>query len=1362
MTEGSKFSRLRKPVGRLRDLPIWSKLGLIMIVPTIATIVVGTTGLVENISAANDADRTRTLARLSMQAGAVIQELQSERAAGVLFVGSPAETRGTPQETFNKQIPQTDNAVSQYRQSRRAVGDLGGSAQVAINEADRTIGDLSRLREQVKAVTELSMSDIAFRYRVIIADLVQVREIAIRLTNDPELSTSQQAAAAISDRKSAINEQRIVILRVLSSQTANGTGLTLALRREFDNALAAENAAAVRFSATATPAESDLLDQTLTGSDLRKAFGFQGKIASVGTNNGSQLDFNAPEWDSAIATEVNLLRQVELTLDERVVITATGIRDDLRQTVLVQTGLLLSMLLLAILFAWLVARSMARSLRELRHGALTVAQYGLPQAVARLREPSLAIQATPDHIAKQIAEPLPVRSRDEFGQVTEAFNAVHLEAVRTAAEQAQLRASVATMFVNLARRSQILVDRLIGHLDRLERGEEDPDRLAELFQLDHLATRMRRNDENLLVLAGADSSRVQREPAPLMDVLRAAQSEVEHYTRIEFGMIDRDVEIAAHSVNDMVHLVAELLDNATAFSPPDSAVVVEARRVGERCVLLVEDRGIGISPDQLRELNEKLSNPPAVDVAVSRMMGLVVVARLAARHGVRVELRAARERGTVADITLPASVLVQRLAAGRNTGELPVVGAGSERSLQSPPSRPAMGMPSTLALEGGDRPGPSRERTPSAFASGPAFSPTNPTTPTRNPSPPSALRPTSPGIPGAQPPASAFGQSPSAFDQGQPPSSSGFGRPALSGAGGPPTGPAAGPTGPGRPSGGRGGLPPWSDLTGASSVGNGNGSHGPGGQEPGQQRRPGDSEPSDGGSIPRQRPADAPPQVSGMQPSGAQSAGLPTRPTSASPAGGPQVSGPGGLPTRPTTPAAPASGPAMSGPGGLPTRPTTPGTPAIPTSGAPASGPGGLPTRPATPAIPNSGPPAGGPTGPAGLPTRPTSGRPDQPVSGQPAPPAWPPAPGAPTPPVPSAPAASAPSAPVSPAPPRNMPPQGRPPQNMPVQGTPTPSAPERPADRSDSGYSPALDMTAEIPRVRDDWAPPAPASNGQPGSAVDDLAALPRPDQTMELPPIFRDVESAWFRTRRPSPMRALTNGSNGSAPAGSEAPNGAAPARPESGPSAPTRPASGPPVSGAPATGPTAPRPATGPAAPRPATGPAGPRPATGPAAMPTGAPWSPPPAGAPASSPLPPRTPSSPLPPRTPAPAAAAYTPPADPASAPGDRLTPGESVTWRTAADDGWRAAEALGQDRDFNLTEGGLPKRVPMSQLVPGGVERATTASHRRTPEAVRGLLSAYHRGVQRGRSQSPSSTDSRTPQPTQAGPSNPQGKEREA
>ena len=386
----------------------------------------------------------------------------------------------------------------------------------------------------------------------------------------------------------------------------------------------------------------------------------------------------AENWDRAMVGRGELVNQVEVQLNQQAQSAAVELGANVQRRVLVETGLLLVTLLLGVLFAWLVARSMARSLRDLRQGALAVAQYGLPQAVARLRDPALSAHLSPAGVALQIAEPLPVRSNDEFGQVTEAFNAVHLEAVRTAAEQAALRSSVATMFVNLARRSQILVDRLIGHLDRLERGEQDPDRLSELFQLDHLATRMRRNDENLLVLAGADSTRIQREPAALMDVLRAAQSEVEHYTRIDFVIIDQDIEIAAHAVNDLVHLVAELFDNATAFSPPDTSIRVEARRLGERAVLRVEDRGIGMSPDQYAELNERLATPPMVDVAVSRMMGLVVVARLARATWRQGRTAALPDRGTVADVLLPSGVLVPRALAGRTHAPsgFPAVRAG--------------------------------------------------------------------------------------------------------------------------------------------------------------------------------------------------------------------------------------------------------------------------------------------------------------------------------------------------------------------------------------------------------------------------------------------------------------------------------------------------------------------------------------------------------------------------------------------------------------------------------------------------------------------------------------------------------------
>src|SRR5690606_13749804 len=468
-----------------------------------------------------------------------------------------------------------------------------------------------------------------------------------------------RAAVAVSQAKEFLAQRRVVGHVVLIRGAYNPY-----LRTAYIGAQAGFDQAPQIFNVVATADDLALMDGALHGPEARQSNLYQGNLNSLDAGSLRTLPWDAETWDEALAAHANQLRAVEGELDSVAVGQAADLRDAVTRQVLIQSGALLAVLLVAILLAWLVARSMVRSLRTLRQGALSVAQHGLPQAVARLRDPSLSTQLSPDQVASQIAEPLPVQSRDEFRQVAEAFNVVHMEAVRPAAEQAQLRSSVAAMFVNLARRSQILVDRLISQLDRLERSEEDPDRLAELFQLDHLATRMRRTDENLLVLAGADSTRVQREPAAMIDVLRAAQSEVEQYTRIEFGVVDRDLQVAAHAVNDLVHLVAELLDNATVFSPPDTHVMVEARRVGDRAALYVQDRGLGLSQEQLAEINQRLAKPPLVDVAVSRMMGLVVVARLAARHGVKVELRPAPGRGTIADVTLPSSVLVPAAVAG--------------------------------------------------------------------------------------------------------------------------------------------------------------------------------------------------------------------------------------------------------------------------------------------------------------------------------------------------------------------------------------------------------------------------------------------------------------------------------------------------------------------------------------------------------------------------------------------------------------------------------------------------------------------------------------------------------------------------
>ncbi|MFI5843706.1 nitrate- and nitrite sensing domain-containing protein [Catenuloplanes sp. NPDC051500] len=707
-------SRLRWPGSRLRDLPIWSKLGLIMIVPTMATIVVGTSGLIDHIDEARDADQARTIAQLEQFSGELVDTLQSERAAAARFLSTPNQQRdekGKLLEAFNQTHSLVDSAKKPYSQQRTLLTDLpqeDSNFESLLDAADASLEELPATRSQVSN-NSLQLSQATASYDIFIEDLLRIRESASQLAGSTALSDRMRASAALALEKEYVSTQRVIVHDVF----AQGE-ITPKLRETYIATLTGQQQAGATFETVATREDRDYRRQEVAGPDLREATLNTDKISANLDGEISALGFTPQQWDEGMAGKNALMRKVEQRLDDETVTLATQTRNEVQRRVLVETGVLLGMLLLAILFAWLVARSMARSLRELRQGALSVAQYGLPQAVARLRDPAISAQLSPVQVANQIAEPLPVRSRDEFGQVTEAFNAVHLEAVRTAAEQAVLRASVSTMFVNLARRSQILVDRLIGHLDRLERGEEDPDRLAELFQLDHLATRMRRNDENLLVLAGADSTRVQREPAALIDVLRAAQSEVEHYTRIHFGNIDKDIEISAHAVNDLVHLVAELFDNATAFSPPDSKVMVEARVTGDRAVLYVEDRGIGIAPDQMRDLNERLQRPPTVDVTVSRMMGLVVVARLGARHGVRVELRAANERGTVADVVLPANMLMSHAVAG---GRAPAAVGGPRQDLPAFGGGGGQGggFGSPLALEpgGSGRPPSQRESAPS-------------------------------------------------------------------------------------------------------------------------------------------------------------------------------------------------------------------------------------------------------------------------------------------------------------------------------------------------------------------------------------------------------------------------------------------------------------------------------------------------------------------------------------------------------------------------------------------------------------------------------------------------------------------------
>jgi signal transduction histidine kinase len=321
-----------------------------------------------------------------------------------------------------------------------------------------------------------------------------------------------------------------------------------------------------------------------------------------------------------------------------------------RDAVIIGAALLLCVALLIV-----VARSILKPLRVLRASAFDVADRRLPAIIEQLR--------TTEGRTKNVRiEPVPVYSREDVGQVARAFDAVHSEAVRLASEQAALRANVNDMFVNLSRRTQGLVERQLRLIDDLELGEQDSDRLAALFRLDHLATRMRRNGENLLVLAGAELRQRTGEPVPIVDVLRAAVSEIEDYQRVAVQPLPRAM-VSGLAVNDIVHLVAELLDNATAYSSPETQVRLAAR-FGDEGGLVVEigDAGTGLRRPQLIDINQRLAAPSAIDVSVSRQMGLFVVGRLANRHGISVQLASPDGTGVTVTVALPKELVTTEAA----------------------------------------------------------------------------------------------------------------------------------------------------------------------------------------------------------------------------------------------------------------------------------------------------------------------------------------------------------------------------------------------------------------------------------------------------------------------------------------------------------------------------------------------------------------------------------------------------------------------------------------------------------------------------------------------------------------------------
>ncbi|WP_189062294.1 sensor histidine kinase [Micromonospora parathelypteridis] len=650
---GDSGRRTRRRMPRLRDARIRSKLALILVVPVAAVIALATVRLISVGEGAFDATRARSLTALSIDVSAPTQDLQAERMAAAAYLATPQQ----PADAYNLRVRETQRQVDEYRAERGRIGEVPTALRDRLAAIDSHLSTLDSTRQEVLDRRQMAVAEAVLRYGVILTDLVSYGDGLAQLPGDESLSDSRRAVSAFARAKASVAEEEAVAFTALSAGQLDPEQFS-----SFVATLTSQQEALVAFSLAADPVQRALVDSTVSGD----AVGLADRVATDITRSVGQRPLvTAQDATAAIGAVNDLMRWAEIQLQDRLFQQADQARADVIRQAVIESILVLLTLIIAVSLAVVLARSLNHSLRRLREGALSVANHDLPDAVQRLQNMGSVGDGGVDEIVRQVRDPIQLNSRDEVGQVALAFNVVHREAVRVAAEQAALRTSVSAMFLNLARRSQTLVDRMIGELDAIERGEEDPKRLAQLFELDHLATRMRRNDENLLVLAGADSAVPRRDDALVVDVLRAAQSEVELYNRIEFGTVDTDISVAANAVNDVVRLVAELLDNATRFSPPNTTVVADGRRIRDYVLIQIEDRGLGLTDEQLDSLNRRLAAPPSVDVAAFRLMGLAVVSRLASRYGIRVELRRNVEGGTVAQVTLPAATVVLPTNRGR-------------------------------------------------------------------------------------------------------------------------------------------------------------------------------------------------------------------------------------------------------------------------------------------------------------------------------------------------------------------------------------------------------------------------------------------------------------------------------------------------------------------------------------------------------------------------------------------------------------------------------------------------------------------------------------------------------------------------
>ncbi|GIH74909.1 nitrate- and nitrite sensing domain-containing protein [Planobispora longispora] len=633
---------------RLRNWRVRSRLVALILVPTAALVLLAGLQVAASVNAASDYQRVNDLARLSDRIGALTHELAEERDRTAWFIalGRPEDVA----EEVRDQMGAVDSTAARVRDGGTLIaGETAGRTGDEIRAALARLDDLAPLRRQ--ALEEKLLPDAAIdAYTLVIADLLSLHDELGKGSSDDLLFGRSLTLDALARAKESLSLQRALLSVVLVAGRFEQEQM-----ERFLGAISSERNERAAFSAEAGPEDRRFFDETVNGHTADRA-DFLRELVMVRAASGASLkgldlseEDDARQWYEAVSVTIDRMRAVEQRHAEAIVTRSRELRDAERDRALVVAGSAAGLLLAILLITTGVARSLVRPLRRLRREALEVAGKRLPAYVQQVRE-------SRDGEAPAEVPPIGIMSRDEIGEVARAFDEVHREAVRLAGDEAKLRKTINAMFVNLSRRSQTLVERQLTLVERLERGERDDDRLADLFKLDHLATRMRRNSESLLVLAGQEVVRRWRQPVEIMDVVRASLSEVENYDRV-VTRVHAEAAVTGPAVSDVVHLLAELVENAIAFSPEESKVTVSCDRTGNGMMISVTDHGIGMSAEEIAQANARLVAPPAADAAAARRMGLFVVGRLALKHGIRVQLRP-QETGLTAMVLLPESLLV--------------------------------------------------------------------------------------------------------------------------------------------------------------------------------------------------------------------------------------------------------------------------------------------------------------------------------------------------------------------------------------------------------------------------------------------------------------------------------------------------------------------------------------------------------------------------------------------------------------------------------------------------------------------------------------------------------------------------------